>query len=61
MGGLKSRDHPVGATGIYQLAETYAQLTGTAGKNQIPDAEVALVQNIGGTGATVISRVLMAA
>ena len=61
MGGLKSRGHPVGATGIYQLVETYAQLTGTAGENQVPDAEVALVQNIGGTGATVISHVLAAA
>ncbi|MCZ6831930.1 MAG: beta-ketoacyl synthase N-terminal-like domain-containing protein [Gammaproteobacteria bacterium] len=61
MGGLKSRGHPVGATGVYQLAETYMQLTGTAGANQVPGAEVALIQNIGGTGATVISHVLMAA
>ena len=61
MGGLKSRGHPVGATGIYQLAETYKQLTGTAGENQVPGAEVALVQNIGGTGATVVSHVLMSA
>ena len=61
MGGLKSRGHPVGATGIYQLAETYMQLTGTAGANQVPGAEIALVQNIGGTGATVISHVMMVA
>ncbi len=61
MGGLKSRGHPVGATGIYQLVETYAQLTGTAGINQVPNAKVALVQNIGGTGATVVSHVLTAA
>jgi acetyl-CoA C-acetyltransferase len=61
MGGLKSRGHPVGATGIYQLAETYMQLTGTAGDNQVPGAEVALVQNIGGTGATVVSHVLRVA
>ena len=58
MGGLKSRGHPVGATGVYQLAETYMQLTNTAGENQVPNAEVALVQNIGGTGATVVSHVL---
>ncbi len=57
-GGLKSRGHPVGATGIYQLVETYAQLTNTAGENQVPDAKNALVQNIGGTGATVISHIL---
>jgi acetyl-CoA C-acetyltransferase len=58
MGGLKSRGHPVGATGIYQLVETYLQLTGQAGVNQIADPEHALVQNIGGTGATVVSHVL---
>ena len=57
-GGLKSRGHPVGATGIYQLVETYAQLTNTAGENQVKGAKNALVQNIGGTGATVISHVL---
>ena len=57
-GGLKSRGHPVGATGVYQLVETYMQLTGTAGENQVPDPEFALVQNIGGTGATVISHIL---
>jgi acetyl-CoA C-acetyltransferase len=57
-GGLKSRGHPVGATGVYQLVETYLQLTGTAGENQVPDPEFALVQNIGGTGATVVSHVL---
>jgi acetyl-CoA C-acetyltransferase len=58
MGGLKSRGHPVGATGVYQLVETYQQLTGTAGINQVADAKVALVQNIGGTGATVVSHIL---
>ena len=58
MGGLKSRGHPVGATGVYQLVETYLQLTGTAGVNQIADPEIALVQNIGGTGATVVSHIL---
>ncbi len=58
MGGLKSRGHPVGATGVYQLVETYMQLTGTAGANQVPDPEFALVQNIGGTGASVVSHIL---
>jgi acetyl-CoA C-acetyltransferase len=57
-GGLKSRGHPVGATGVYQLVETYMQMTGSAGENQVPDPEFALVQNIGGTGATVVSHVL---
>jgi len=61
MGGLKSRGHPVGATGVYQLVETYMQLTNTAGENQVPDPEIALVQNIGGTGATVVSHILQRA
>jgi acetyl-CoA C-acetyltransferase len=58
MGGLKARGHPVGATGVYQLAETWLQLAGQAGPNQVPNAEVAMVQNIGGTGATVVTHVL---
>ncbi|HVZ36004.1 MAG TPA: beta-ketoacyl synthase N-terminal-like domain-containing protein [Polyangiaceae bacterium] len=58
MGGLKGRGHPVGATGVYQFAEAFAQLTGTAGKNQVPDAEIAMTQNVGGTGATVITHIL---
>ncbi len=58
MGGLKSRGHPVGATGVYQLAETYLQLTDQAGENQVNDARVALVQNIGGAGGAVVSHIL---
>lgn len=58
MGGLKARGHPVGATGAYQIVEAYLQLTGAAGGNQVRDAGVGLVQNIGGTGATVVSHVL---
>jgi len=58
MGGLKARGHPVGATGVYQLVETYLQLTGTAAANQVKAPRLALVQNIGGTGATVVSHIL---
>ncbi len=58
-GGLKARGHPVGASGCYQIAEAFLQLTHRAGANQVPGAGVALVQNIGGTGATVASHVLM--
>lgn len=57
-GGLKARGHPVGATGVYQLVEAYLQLTGRAGANQVANAEIALVQNMGGVGATVVSHVL---
>jgi acetyl-CoA C-acetyltransferase len=58
MGGLKARGHPVGATGVYQLAEAHLQLTGRAGSNQVADAEVALVQNLGGIASTVVTHVL---
>jgi acetyl-CoA C-acetyltransferase len=58
MGGLKARGHPVGATGVYQLAEAYLQLTERAGPNQVENAEVALVQNLGGIAATVVTHVL---
>jgi acetyl-CoA C-acetyltransferase len=58
MGGLKARGHPVGATGVYQLAETYLQLVGEAGACQVPNPEIAMVQNIGGTGATVVTHIL---
>jgi acetyl-CoA C-acetyltransferase len=58
MGGLKGRGHPVGATGLYQLAEAFQQLTGTAGGNQVKDPRIAMTQNIGGTGATVITHIL---
>lgn len=58
MGGLKARGHPVGATGVYQLVESWQQLTGNAAPNQVPGAEIAMVQNIGGTGATVVTHIL---
>jgi acetyl-CoA C-acetyltransferase len=58
-GGLKARGHPVGASGCYQIAEAFLQLAERAAANQVPGAGVALVQNIGGTGATVVSHVLM--
>ncbi len=58
MGGLKSRGHPVGATGIYQIVEIVQQLTGAAGANQIANARLAMAQNIGGSGATIITHIL---
>ncbi|MDX1687487.1 MAG: hypothetical protein R3248_05850, partial [Candidatus Promineifilaceae bacterium] len=61
MGGLKARGHPVGATGLYQLAEAVLQLRGAAGEAQIDGARVALTQNIGGSGATIATHVLHAA
>lgn len=58
MGGLKARGHPVGATGIYQMVEAYLQLAGAAGSNQVRRVEIAMLQNIGGTGSTVINHIL---
>ncbi len=55
-GGLKARGHPVGATGVYQIAEIYLQLTEQAGPNQVKNARIGMTQNIGGTGATVITH-----
>ena len=58
MGGLKARGHPVGATGLYQLAEATLQLRGEAGEAQIEDVGTAMTQNIGGSGATVVTHIL---
>jgi len=58
MGGLKARGHPVGATGLYQVVEVVRQLLGEAGPNQIEDASLGMAQNIGGSGATVVTHIL---
>ncbi|MEX3934919.1 thiolase family protein [Paraburkholderia phymatum] len=47
-GGLLSRGHPVGATGVAQIVELTQQLRGTAGARQRPGAKVALAENNGG-------------
>ena len=47
-GGLLSRGHPVGATGVAQIVELTQQLRGTAGFRQRPGAKVALAENNGG-------------
>ncbi len=58
MGGLKGRGHPVGATGVYELVDLMTQLRGEAGENQVPGAAIGMTQNIGGTGATVVTHIL---
>jgi acetyl-CoA C-acetyltransferase len=57
-GGLKARGHPVGATGVYQVLEVVQQLRGEAGQTQIPNARVGMAQNIGGSGATILTHIL---
>lgn len=57
-GGLKARGHPVGATGVYQLVEVAQQLRGEAGETQVSGASIGMAQNIGGSGATVVTHIL---
>jgi len=57
-GGLKSKGHPVGATGIAQIIELYEQLSGKAGDRQVKNAKVGMAQNMGGTGASCIIHIL---
>ena len=57
-GGLKSKGHPVGATGIAQVYEIFLQLTGQAEKRQVKGCEVGLTQNLGGSGASCLVHVL---
>jgi sterol carrier protein 2 len=54
-GGLLSKGHPLGATGLAQCAELVWQLRGQAGPRQVQDATVALQHNIGLGGAAVVT------
>ena len=51
-GGLKSKGHPIGATGVGQVVEVYDQLTGQAGDRSVTDAHIGLTHNFGATGAS---------
>ncbi|HIE56823.1 MAG TPA: thiolase domain-containing protein, partial [Anaerolineales bacterium] len=57
-GGLKARGHPVGATGMYQIVEAVEQLRGDCGKTQVDGAQIGMTQNIGGSGATILTHIL---
>ena len=57
-GGLKARGHPVGATGVYQLVEVVQQLRGECGQTQVADAKIGMAQNIGGSGASILTHIL---
>jgi acetyl-CoA acyltransferase len=54
-GGLVSKGHPIGATGLAQCAELTWQLRGEAGPRQVKDAKVALQHNLGLGGAAVVT------
>lgn len=59
-GGLKARGHPVGATGMYQIVEVVQQLRGECGQTQVEGANIGMAQNIGGSGATILTHILKA-
>jgi len=54
-GGLLSKGHPLGATGVAQCAELVWQLRGNAGKRQVENAQIALQHNLGLGGACVVT------
>lgn len=59
-GGLKSKGHPVGATGVAQIVEITQQLKGEADKRQVKGAKIGLAHNVGGSGATCVIHILEA-
>jgi acetyl-CoA C-acetyltransferase len=60
-GGLKSKGHPVGATGVGQICDVVQQLRGEAGPRQVRKHRTGLAQNLGGSGATCVVSILEAA
>ncbi|NIQ05145.1 MAG: thiolase family protein [Candidatus Korarchaeota archaeon] len=57
-GGLKARGHPIGATGVYQVAEATEQLRGNGGKNQVKAAHLGLTLGLSGLGSHVVVNLL---
>ena len=57
-GGLKSKGHPVGASGAAQVVEIWKQLRGTAGQRQVPgEPKIGLTHNVGGSGQTTVVHI----
>jgi acetyl-CoA C-acetyltransferase len=57
-GGLKSKGHPVGATGIAQIHEVMLQLRGEAKERQVKNAQIGLSHNVGGSGGTAVIHIM---
>jgi len=57
-GGLKSKGHPVGASGTAQIIEVVEQLRGDIGERQVEGARIGLTQNMGGSGASCVVHIL---
>jgi acetyl-CoA C-acetyltransferase len=60
-GGLKSKGHPVGATGVGQICDVVTQIRCEAGDRQVERHSLGLTQNLGGSGATAVVTILSAA
>jgi acetyl-CoA C-acetyltransferase len=60
-GGLKSKGHPVGATGVAQICELVQQIRCEAGERQVARHSLGLAENLGGSGATCVVSILGAA
>jgi acetyl-CoA C-acetyltransferase len=57
-GGLKSKGHPVGASGVGQVVEIWKQMRSEAGERQVlGDVNLALTHNVGGTGQTCVVHI----
>jgi acetyl-CoA C-acetyltransferase/acetyl-CoA acyltransferase len=59
-GGLKSKGHPIGATGTGQVYEVFRQLRSETAKSsrQVPGAEIGLTHTVGGSGGTAVVHIL---
>ncbi len=57
-GGLKSKGHPVGATGVGQICDLVQQIRGEAGERQLDRSSLGLAENLGGSGATAVVTIL---
>ena len=59
-GGLKAKGHPIGATGVAQIAELVMQLRGDAEERQVKNARIGLAHNVGGSGSSSVVHILEA-
>jgi acetyl-CoA C-acetyltransferase len=57
-GGLKSKGHPVGATGVAQICDLVLQIRGRAGERQLERHSLGLAENLGGSGASCVVSIL---
>jgi acetyl-CoA C-acetyltransferase len=57
-GGLKSKGHPIGATGTAQVYEIVKQLRGECGERQVEGAKIGMTDTLGGDGGTIVNLLL---